>query len=72
MQWQNACFAFDYEALEPKIFSLGWRYSSGRTSARREDMIHWKVEVQGPYILVVMRGTCTDQKLGARRALATK
>ena len=45
--------------LSSNALATGWQAKGGRTPAREEDMTHsnLRVEVQGHYILVAMRGT---------------
>ena len=52
------------DAIELKLSQYAGNSKSGRMPAREEDMTHsnLRVEVQGPYILVTMRGTCLRAK----------
>ena len=58
------------DAIELKLSRNRLATKSGRTPAREEYMIHsnLRVEVQGTYILVAMRGTCLRAKFRKQEA----
>ena len=58
------------DAIERKLSRNRLAAKSGRTSAREKVMTHsnLRVEVQGPYIVVAMRGTCLRAKFRKQEA----